>query len=349
MTESTITSTSSTPPRLGPVTLQRRMSWFGASALGLDVGVRKEVDPDFLVRLMTGDLGHQAWLRRSLGEDFENFENALRGRATRQASIRAIAEKANLSVQQVRDLLSMDVVGAADLAERWHHLFPSLPAVMAVIAALPSQLHEHLVAHEVTCKNCGAHLLVDLDPWWANQPERLRLGQDEYRFVEQLLLLAVYASGVGALLLGRPVIEISRLLLAPKHPIGNWMTLVMGLFDAGDLAELADVVSLERGRLKKFSSGAAFIAASSRERILAVEEFGASDGPPRKLRAHLVAASFLAFVVDFTEAALSQQVDRKSVQEVVAARTYQIQKNVALAIANMLNKDNLPGSPALAP
>lgn len=306
-----------------PITLSRPMQLFGA-ALGLAVGVPSSPDRDFLVHLVEGS-GHQQQVRAAVHPYFKNFENFIRRKnKTTDTTKRLLYAK--LGVQG--DELDLLVHGRRD-----GPLLPFYVNLFSALEGLFMRTYGTVTIGTARCTCCGADLLDDTDNWWHQQA--LRIDQGAYRFVDRLLKVTLGAMMLMALINAEESIDGPRLrdLAAPDiHPIGHWIDMVRlarGLrhdweltVETGDHPDLGGPVP--QGRINKWRSGQNLLPVERAQAMMA-SALGA-----RSLKQALIAARTLALAIDILQAAAetSGVPSRMPVQELVAARLAQLEKNL---------------------
>lgn len=305
-------------PAFWPITLQRKMRLF-KGALGLTPCMAGLPDPDFLIRLLTPYVTHQAWLREAAGADYKNLENLLQGTDTRLDTLKSLAQQLGASLESLQGLARCSRDGA---------LVPGLLDMFRLCEGVPFWFFKMLTAHELLCPNCGANIIDDLEPWWSRQP--IKQDKPEYAFAERLLmalmgghiflLMATAAPG------GNAMEDLIRTMAAPgRHPIGNWLSVVQKTYGCKNFYDLAHQLppadseddEISQPRLRKWSSGLDdLLPLQAGLRMISVLP------DAKNLERGLITARVLALVEDFICSATHGTVppSRQVVRQVIAAR-----------------------------
>jgi hypothetical protein len=332
-----------------PITLQRPMRLF-KGALGLHPGIAATPEPEFLVRLLTGHLSHQALVREAAGPYYKNLENLVRARHQPNSTTRnLLACRLNLHEDDLLGLSSGPGNGP---------LLPTLLAFFRMLEGAPLRFFGGVMtSSEVPCPHCGANLLDDVDAWWRDQP--LKMEKAEYEFAERMLR-ATLAGFLLFLFLRNNVdraptagTDLPSIGKPSRHPVGNWLAAVRDAHGCKDFYELAhklpfdapDGLNITQPRLKKWSSGQDLIPVSAGERLtVGLPEAG-------DLEIAFLAARTLALVVDFLCAAYidnegARQTSRPiqhQARKIVSERLQQLVVNLGLAAKeNATRKQGLP-------
>jgi len=316
-----------------PITLYRPMQLFGA-ALGLVVGVPSRPDRDFLVHLVEGS-GHQQLVRAAVHPYFKNFENFVRRKNRTTGTTKRLLH-ARLGAQE--DELDVLVHGRRD-----GPLLPFYVNLFSALEGLFMRTYGTVTIGTARCRCCGADMLDDVDNWWHEQA--LRIDRGAYRFVDRLLKVALGAAILMALVKCDESIDPARLrdLAAPDiHPVGHWIDMVRlarGLrhdweltVGTGDHPDGGGPVP--QGRINKWRSGQNLLPMERAQAMMA----GASGA--RSLKQALIAARTMALAIDVLQAAAETPgvPIRRTIQELVAARLAQLEKNLLTGAAALSSR-----------
>lgn len=307
--------------------------------LGLEPGIPKAPDSEFLVRLLTGHASHQASIRHEAGSQYKNLENLIRGRHKLSATTKQVlAITLGLSMENLETLEGSAPDGP---------LIPEILVLLQIIEALPMSITSGLLKTDVPCPCCGANVLDDVDVWWKKHASGM--GQAEYHFAERLLQALLGAGLIErfvASLQKRTDLSLDRLedLVNPsRHPVGNWLSEAQDAIPCDSLAGLATAMQLRGGvgntfshsRLKKWSSGLDVMPLEAGQAI------ANACGQAKSGMRRLIAARTIALVTDFVTASLPYGTgagDRKTGQSVVQARLEQLIDNLQIAAATEKKK-----------
>ncbi len=326
-----------TPPFPAVETAQR-LGPYGRM-FGLVPGQRKAPDPEFLVRLVTGDVSHQAGIRKAAGTYYKNLEHLIRGKHKLSSTTKGVLSSF-LGIP-------MDVLESLEGSSPEGPLVPIVLTVFQIAEGLPMQLTSGVLDREVPCPCCGHNLLDDVGSWWSSHAPQM--GKAEYLFVERLLNALLGAGLIERFVAGRLDLKTSDLdrlgdLTNPaRHPIGNWLSEAQLGLSCSSLAELAAAMQLRggigatftHGRLKKWSSGQDVMPLVAGEAI--AEACGQKSSGVRRL----LAARAIAMITDFVAAAQPESggvVGRSAAQEIIHSRLEQLGKNLWLALNSMNGK-----------
>ncbi|WP_249604917.1 hypothetical protein [Chromobacterium sp. IRSSSOUMB001] len=324
MTINTIVST-----EFPQITVWRKLGSYGGM-LGLQPKCAKVPNPEFIVRLLTGHVSHQALFRREVGGHFKNLENLIRGKhKTSQTTKQLLISQLRLSTGEVDGLAGSSLDGP---------LMPRILNMFHLVENLPRQVITRALDIEIPCAHCGKNMLASTDEWWSEHAPGM--GGAEYLFAERLLRASLGASlfeQMAAHFLNGvvPSLENLEALASPKrHPIGNWLWEAMEAMSCTSLAELAATMNLRGGvgatfshaRLRKWSAGQDVMPLDAGQEI--AEACGNTASRVRRL----IAARVIALVVDFVEASLVADGGRNVARELVYARLVKLNKNLQIAI-----------------
>lgn len=312
-----------------PVTIRREMKTF-RTHLGLRPGVAAAPDPEFIVRLVSGERSTAAMFRRQVGEQFKNFENFIRGRHEPTPTTRK---------------LMADACGCKpDELDVWKHgnedgpLLPMLVSGFQIVEGFPARCMTAVMQTEIPCPCCGHNALDDIDLFW--EGSGLALCKPEYDFAERLLNAIVGGYGIydalRSLFLPLPErLALTQLAVPKRRPVGHWLDELRADLGADDLADLATKMQIRHDgdlsfthkRMGKWSCEDDLIPPDALEALLSVT----SD--PVYFRIRHVAARTLSMVVDFILAAVDEpdEPSRDEIQEVVHRRLERLGDNVRLA------------------
>jgi hypothetical protein len=315
------------------MTLRRPMQLF-KGILGLTPNVPAPPDPEFLYRLITGQLSVNAGLRDQVGGQFKTLENLIRKRhASTDRSVNALTAKLGLkSEEELFELSHGNANGS---------LFPQLGNIFCFLEGIPLKVFSAITAKEVLCPCCNANMMEDKNVWWGGQA--IRLKSAEYGFVERLLNTVV-GSYIGIQFLsGNEKFQswewISSMANPERHPIGNWLAEVRTHYDCDNLLKLETRFQL-RGhegdeithrRLKDWSSGQDLMPMKAVSTLIS----GLSDEDSLKIQ-HLVARTF-ALAVDFicSAAEVDDKRNRKVAQGMVYQRLCALREKILLQLHNL--------------
>lgn len=287
-------------------------------------------DPEFLVRLLTGQASHQAIVRARAGKHFKNLENLVRGRHQVTATSRTLL---------ANDLhLSTDELDELDGANPDGPLMPELLGFFQVIENFGRSVLEVALSKHVACHCCGSNLIADVQAWW--QREAPGLGEAEYRFIERLIVaLQGYSALIRAFSVDDESADMMISLANPeRHPIGNWLAKIQVALRCNSLSELAVHMQLQEtaphenaqcevfshARLKKWSSGQDVMPFKAAEALLVASK--------KTNKAPFIMARTLALATEFLSAAMprSESPKREESQRIIRDRLEQVWRNVLL-------------------
>ena len=204
-----------------PVAVQRELGTYGRF-LDLTPGLFSPPHPEFMVRLVTDAVSHQAYLRDALGGQFKNFENHVRGKhKASEITLKSIGSVSRLDVDLLRGLGGTAPDGP---------LLVNLLNIFQAIEALPASFAIGMHRTEIRCKCCGHNIVDDVAQWWTENGAGIR--QSEFIFAERLLkalvmvcclcYFPIFTSLSGANL----VSELFEIADPKRHAIGNWLSMV---------------------------------------------------------------------------------------------------------------------------
>ena len=310
------------------VTVSHELGPYGRM-LGLAPRVSTTPDPEFLVRLLTDDTSHQAFIRQAAGDKFKNLVNLVRGRhRVSQTTKQSLASQFGVPLKLVEEL-----EGSAEDGP----LIPKLLALFHLVEIIPRHATEGLLSKEVPCACCGKNMLGDTAEWWVKHAPGM--GPVECHFAERLLIALLGVSVCERLVRlfvknVEPALENLAALANPlHHPIGNWLYEAMDAISCDTFAEVAIAMQLRggegakfsHGRLRKWSSGQDVMPLKAGRAI--AEACDHTKSGERRL----IAARAIALVTDFVSASLPAN-DRKVAQAVVHARLLRLNENFEITI-----------------
>lgn len=321
-----------------PVTVLRVLGPYGRM-LDLEPTIPKAPTPEFLVRLFTGHVSHQAYIRHAAGRHYKNLENLIRGKhEVSMTTKQVLVSSVGLSLEDLEKLSGSAPDGP---------LIPELLAIFHVFEGIPTRVTSGILDREVLCPCCNQNLLNDVDDWWHMHAPGMRRA--EYHFAERLLngiIGAEICVNVLELFQERAELPLDRfgVLAEPsRYPIGNWLAEAQVSMSCNSLADLAAAMQLRgdeginfsHGRLKKWSAGQDVMPLEAGEAI--AEACGQTKRGGRRL----IAARTIALVTDFVAASLpvvTDTVGRIVAQEIVYNRLEQLGGNLQIAMAAIAGK-----------
>lgn len=310
-----------------PVAVQRELGTYGRF-LDLTPGLFSPPHPEFMVRLLTDAVSHQAYLRDALGGQFKNFENHVRGKhKVSEITIKSIGNVAGWDGDFLKSLGGTSPDGP---------LLADLLSLFQAIEAFPTSMALGMHRTEIRCKCCGHNIVDDVAHWWAKNGAGIR--PSESIFAERLLKALVAVSSMCYLPIFTSisgvdhVTELLEISDPKRHAIGNWLSMVQKSASAKSLVELHKFIFRESAppdpeiaysRLKKWASGQDVMPFEAAERVARAGRLG--DG----WRLRLVKARSVAAIVDFVEASLPDSVDdlRMLARQIVVERIKKIDLN----------------------
>lgn len=249
-------------------------------------------------------------------------------------------------MEVVADALNVDV----ELLEEAKHgksdgpLWPHLQETLWMVETFSSTAFKGLTSVPVLCPNCNANVIDDVDVWWhdAMGSIRIEISRPEFLFAERLMRALIGWNTFMGLLDGKNTQGIGNWLeLAhpKKHPIGNWLRVLMNARSVKGLQGIIDDLPLEGGesdiaprlpRLKEWSSGMTLIPFHTGELLMA----GLAD--EQELLLHFRLARAIVFVQDFLAAAALNlpNHDEVVVRELVSNRLQTLSLNIGMSLAS---------------
>lgn len=318
------------------VTVLHELGSYGRM-LGLQPRISMAPTPEFLVRLITGHVSHQAHIRHAAGDNFKNLENLIRGKhRVSQTTKQLLASQFSVPLVLLEELAGSSADGP---------LIPKLLALFHLVEIIPRHATEGVLSREVPCVCCGKNMLGDSAEWWSKHAFGM-VGAESH-FAERLLTAVLGVRALERLAAHfmkdlEPALENLEALADPlHHPIGNWLCEAMDAMSCDSLAGLAAAMqrrggvgsSFSHGRLRKWSAGQDVMPLEAGEAI--AEACGRAKSGMRRL----LAARAIALVTDFVSALLPVN-DRKVAQVVVHARLVRLSDNLEIAIASMSDRQS---------
>jgi len=319
--------TAMSPPPVEPypeVLVHHKVRHFGRS-LRLRPGQRARPSPDFLVKILTGTEGHQAWLRQLAGAEYDNVENVLHGHHRARPKTMGDIDRA---LPGFTEMLAWFGPGAPT-----GDLWPGLLRIIQVLEGAVAQSAISIDRLAVPCPCCAGNLFGVPQVWWTAALSRrgLQIGPAEAMFAERALKATVgtfvYIEFFECIQ-GRTNISLRDLmsLAAPgRNAVGNWLRQVgqaHGVQSMEDLA--AKVPGVMAATLHRWSSWSGPLAPSVKAERL-------SQGLGRDGRYHLrfMGAMAITLVTEFLVACHEESIAPKVAQEVVHARLQHLCAGVA--------------------
>lgn len=310
-----------------PVAVQRELGTYG-KFLDLTPGLFSPPHPEFMVRLVTDAVSHQAYLRGALGGHFKNFENHVRGKhKASEVTLKSIGNMSGLDVDLLRGLGGTAPDGP---------LLVNLLNLFQAIEALPASLAIGMHRTEIRCRCCGHNIVDDVAHWWSKNGAGIR--PSESIFAERLLKALVAVSSMCYLPIFTSlsgvdhVAELFEIADPKRHAIGNWLSMIQKSASAKTLVELHKFIFraaspsdpvIAYSRLKKWASGQDVMPFEAAERVAKAGRSG--DG----WRLQLVKARSVAAIVDFVQASLPDSGDdlQRLARQIVFDRIKKIDLN----------------------
>ena len=313
-----------------PVAVHRMPGPYG-QFLDLTPNVFTSPNPEFMVRLVTDAVTHQAYVRGVFGVEYKNFENHVRGKHKSSAfTLDVFSKISGLDLSVIRELEGLSPDGP---------LLEPLLKIFQAIESIPSILATRLNETVVRCPCCGHNVLDDSNHWWSAHGGGI--GSSEYAFAERLLqslLIVCYLELLRHVPKSISVSRVDSLLLLSnpdRHPIGNWLAIAQKNHRVSSLRELekallgapaADSVVFRYSRIKKWSSGQDVMPLEAASKIAKVSAMSV-QGESLFLKARA-----LALITEFVEASLPESAGERRMlaRTIVRERLKKIDSNYRL-------------------
>jgi len=319
---------------LHEVIVARELGTYG-QFLELAPGVLMSPNPQFIVRLITDSVSHQAYLRNSMGDSYKNFENHVRGKhKVSPSTMKILARKAGVQVSFIEEMYGASPNGP---------LLEPLLFLFQAIEHIPNLVASSLKQTPIKCPCCGHNVLHDADYWWHKNGNGI--NGKEAAFAERLLnalMLIYYCSPAPTFPKNNRIsrLEVLMALTNPdRHPIGNWISIAESHHGVSSLVDFekalfaskahSDNTIFRYSRLKKWSSGQDVMPIEAAEKIATL-----SGMHVHGKNLFLISRS-LALIIDFVEGAFpfvndSKSVNKRNARSIIQNRISKLNENYQL-------------------